>query len=95
MRLAALVVFFWAFCFYAMAECNWYVEAGISFNDGRGKPEFNGSNPMGNYGVGYLCQMDDGMQIDLYPYKHDSSIPDWEQGYGYNRAGVTFRFLIK
>lgn len=45
-------------------------------------PEFNGNNPLGIIGAEYDYGRFRGF------CEHQSSIPDWEVGYGFNECGV-------
>jgi len=77
------------------ADTGWYIEAGISIHDVKtSEPEIKLPNPLGNFGIGYNYKFDNNSYIDLY-YKHTSSIPYTENGYGLNQLGLQYRKYLK
>jgi len=72
-----------------------YVEIGITrHNIQLDAPEYTGNNPLGNLGFGYVIQMQEQYYVDVF-YRHTSSIPDFESGYGLNQIGIQLRKYFK
>ena len=86
--LIAMIIFSFAAC--AEAQEGWYIELGLSVHSEKlDYPEFQGSNPLVNIGIGYSISIEDGY-IDIYG-RHTSSTTDYEKGYGLNQIGIQVR----
>jgi len=79
-------------CDSAKAETGVYFTIGVATHSlGSDCPEYCGSNPLSNVGIGYTYKPSDQLYIDLY-INHESSMQDTEEGYGQNKAGVQGRW---
>ena len=72
-----------------------FIEAGVAYHPmAIDCPEYCGSNPLVDIGAGYTFEISDMWFVDTY-YKHRSSAPDVEDGYGHNLVGIRARRYFK
>jgi len=97
MKLSYVLIFILLIVGYTTVKANegWYFEAGISIHNTKyATPEINLPNPLGNTGFGYTFRYKDDEYADLY-FKHTTSIPFTEDGYGLNQIGLQYRKYFK
>ncbi len=71
-----------------------FIEGGVAYHPMQiDCPEYCGSNPLLDIGVGYTFNFDN-WDVDTY-FKHRSSAPDVEDGYGHNLVGIRVRRYFK
>jgi len=63
-----------------------YIDVGVAVHaTGIDDPEYIAQNPLANYEAG----IERGRWTTYY--RHDSSVPQWEYGLGFNQVGVKYR----
>lgn len=85
------ILILFALSFSVIAREGAYSEIGLSVHArGADAPEFNSPNPLGNIGGGYTFEWQHNKEVDIY-FRHTSSLPQIEEGYGFNQIGINIR----